>query len=330
MDMIREIILELKPDGMMPFAVILGIFGFGLIGYVLFGQSRMREATRNRLSLKNSPVLGLSHYTGSPDDEQAGPSAATKAKALVPKKVLKQASDFYASSDPDNIIRIRQKLIRAGFLEPSAVGIYFVLRVVSAILLFAVVFSTAITVYADMPFSNQLVIGGVGGLVGYFMPNLVLNHIITKRVLEYRAGFPDFMDLMIVCADAGMSMEAAIERVSREITLQYPALSQNLAIITIELRAGRQLADALRSLSDRLGLDEVRSFATLLQQSKELGTSLSDTLRVFSDEMRHKRMSLAEEKAHALPAKMTIPVTVFILPVIMLIATIPVIVRLSE
>ena len=74
----------------------------------------------------------------------------------------------------------------------------------------------------------------------------------------------------------------------------------------------------------------MRSFATLLQQSKELGTSLSDTLRVFSDEMRHKRMSMAEEKAHALPAKMTIPVTVFILPVIMLIATIPVIVRLSE
>ncbi|MCP4072194.1 MAG: type II secretion system F family protein [Hyphomicrobiales bacterium] len=330
MDMIREIILELKPDGMMPFAVILGVFGFGLIGYVLFGQSRMREATRNRLSLKNSPVLGLSQNTGDLDDEQVGPSAAAKAKALVPKKVLKKASDFYASSDPDNIIRIRQKLIRAGFLEPGAVGIYFVLRVVSAILLFAVVFSTAVIVYADMPFSNQLAIGGAGGLIGYFMPNLVLNHIITKRILEYRAGFPDFMDLMIVCADAGMSMEAAIERVSREITLQYPALSQNLAIITIELRAGRQLADALRSLSDRLGLDEVRSFATLLQQSKELGTSLSDTLRVFSDEMRHKRMSLAEEKAHALPAKMTIPVTVFILPVIMLIATIPVIVRLSE
>ena len=86
--------------------------------------------------------------------------------------------------------------------------------------------------------------------------------------------------------------------------------------MSLELRAGRSLDDALKSLADRLSLDEVRSFATLLQQSKELGTSLSGALRVFSDEMRHKRMSLAEEKAHALPAKMSVPVTVCILPVV--------------
>lgn len=330
MDNVRQIILQMKPESMMPFAVILVLFGLGLIVYVFVNQSRKRDSTRNRLSLKNSPVLGIASDDKNDSETSTGSKTATKAKALVPDKVLKQASDFYANSDPDNIIRIRQKLIRAGFLEPGAVGAYFVLRVISALVLFVAAFVVMIIIYADMPFTNQLASAGITGFIGYFLPNLILNHIISKRTFEYRAGFPDFMDLMIVCADAGMSMEAAIERVSREIALQYPALSQNLTIISIELRAGRQLADALRSLSDRLGLDEVRSFATLLQQSKELGTSLSDTLRVFSDEMRHKRMSMAEEKAHALPAKMTIPVTVFILPVIMLIATIPVIVRLSE
>ena len=115
----------------------------------------------------------------------------------------------------------------------------------------------------------------------------------------------------------------------RNWTAAYPSLSQNLQLVSLELRAGRSLDDALKSLADRLSLDEVRSFATLLQQSKELGTSLSGALRVFSDEMRHKRMSLAEEKAHSLPAKMSVPVTVCILPVVMMIAIIPIIVRLT-
>jgi tight adherence protein C len=146
---------------------------------------------------------------------------------------------------------------------------------------------------------------------------------------EYRNGFPDFMDLMIVCSDAGMSMEAGIERVSKELRMTYPSLAENLQLVSLELRAGRSLDDALKALSDRLSLDEVRSFATLLQQSKELGTSLSGALRVFSDEMRHKRMLLAEEKAHALPAKMSVPVTVCILPVVLMIAIIPVIVQMT-
>jgi len=169
----------------------------------------------------------------------------------------------------------------------------------------------------------------LSGAAGYFLPGLVLSQKVREKMREYRNGFPDFMDLMIVCSDAGMSMEAGIERVSKELAKTYPALSQNLQLVSLELRAGRSLDDALKALADRLSLDEVRSFATLLQQSKELGTSLSGALRVFSDEMRHKRMSLAEEKAHALPAKMSVPVTVCILPVVLMIAIIPIIVKMT-
>jgi len=329
MDQLREFILAMKPDGIMPLVAVLALLGFGLIAYAMASQMRLRGGTRDRLSLKNSEQPTDMKNTRQAGEGDNNKSAAAKARDLLPKKVLKQASEFYAKTDPDNIMRIRQKLIRAGYLEPGAVGVYFVLRIVVAIMFFVLALPAMAIFSPQIPLANQLAMAGVAGILGYFMPNLVLSQKISKRTLEYRSGFPDFMDLMIVCADAGMSMESAIERISREITTQYPALAQNLAIITIELRAGRKLADALKSLSERLGLDEVRSFAVLLQQSKELGTSLSDTLRVFSEEMRHKRMSLAEEKAHALPAKMTIPVTVFILPVIMLIATIPVIVRLT-
>jgi tight adherence protein C len=176
---------------------------------------------------------------------------------------------------------------------------------------------------------NMWLFAGVAAIMGYFAPGLALSRLVKLRMTEHRNGFPDFMDLMIVCADAGMSMEASIERVSRELALTYPSLSRNLHLITIELRAGRGLEDSLRSLADRLSLEEVRSFATLLQQSRELGTSLSGALKVFSDEMRHKRMSLAEEKAHALPAKMSIPVTVCILPVVLMVAIIPIIVTMT-
>ena len=322
MDLFKQLILAMKPDTMMPIALLLAVLGMGLIAWVARGQSKVRVSTRNRLSLDQSNPKDK----GADEEGEKNPSG----QIMLPKRVLKKASDFYAQSDPANIMRIRHKLIRAGYMDPGAVGAYFVLRIVAAIVLFIGAIPAMIILAPYTPFSKLLLIAAVAGLCGYFLPNVALNNKIAKRTQEYRVGFPDFMDLMIVCADAGMSMEAAIERVSREIRLQYPALSQNLAIITIELRAGRQLADALKSLSERLGLPEVRSFATLLQQSKELGTSLSDTLRVFSEEMRHKRMSKAEEKAHALPAKMTVPVTLFILPVIMLIATIPAIVNMTQ
>ena len=155
--------------------------------------------------------------------------------------------------------------------------------------------------------------------------------LVRTKMREYRNGFPDFMDLMIVCSDAGMSMEAGIERVSKELTTAPIRRSARICSwFRWSCRAGRSLDDALKSLADRLSLDEVRSFATLLQQSKELGTSLSGALRVFSDEMRHKRMSLAEEKAHSLPAKMSVPVTVCILPVVLMIAIIPIIVKMTR
>ena len=256
-------------------------------------------------------------------------SAAKRNREAVQEKALKTAQEFYARSDPENVARLRLKLIQAGYLEPRAVGWYFLIRFAAfAGVALAALFVSLLYGQDASSFNRwSFVIGS--GAFGYFAPGFVLNQKIRARMVEYRNGFPDFMDLMIVCSDAGMSMDAGIERVSRELATTYPSLGENLRLVSIELRAGRGLDDALRSLGDRLSLDEVRSFATLLQQSKELGTSLSGALRVFSDEMRHKRMSLAEEKAHALPAKMSVPVTVCILPVVLMIAIIPIVVKIS-
>ena len=164
-------------------------------------------------------------------------------------------------------------------------------------------------------------------LCGYYLPRFFLNSRIKQVTGRNKLGFPDFMDLMVVCAEAGLSIEAALDRVGRELGPSYPELSTHLSIASLEMRAGNSMHESLKSLADRLALEEVKAFATLLQQSKELGTSLSEALKVYSDEMRHKRVSLAEEKAYALPAKLSIPVTGFKLPDVLLVAILPSIVR---
>jgi tight adherence protein C len=123
-------------------------------------------------------------------------------------------------------------------------------------------------------------------------------------------------------------MEAAFERVSRELGETYPSLTANIHITNLEIRAGRNLKEGLERFGDRLGIEESRAFATLINQSIDLGSSITDALRVYSDDMRHKRLSRAEEKAYALPAKLSVPMMVCIFPVLFVVILLPVIVRL--
>jgi tight adherence protein C len=166
-----------------------------------------------------------------------------------------------------------------------------------------------------------------GAMAGYVGPSMYLDRRISARRDEHRSGFPDFMDLLVVCADSGLSMEASLERVGRELADSYPSLCTNIHMANLEIRAGRTMTEALEHLGDRLGLEEARSFATLIQQSAELGSSITDALRVYSDDMRHKRLSRAEEKAYSLPAKLALPMMVCIFPVIFVVILLPVVVR---
>lgn len=314
--------------GMSPAVAAAGLLlllgGAMAVAWPLMQQGRERSGIKRRLHVEPARETG----NASPAAAGAAPEAGKSVRQKARKQALKTAQEFYSNSDSATVAKLRARLIKAGFLDPGAVGMFFLARVVGLV--------AGIALGAVLGLFLGFEIGGnrwtpmlLFGIFGYFFADLALMNITRKRHTEYRNGFPDFMDLMVVCSDAGMSMEAAIERVSREIAKTYPALSQNLQLVSIELRAGRNINDALKALGDRLGLDEVRSFATLLQQSKELGTSLSNALRVFSDEMRHKRMSMAEEKAHALPAKMSVPVTACILPVVLLVAIIPIIVQFT-
>lgn len=257
-------------------------------------------------------------------DDRRSPHADTRAQA---NRLLESVSRNFVPDDQRQVAKLKRQLTQAGFLEPSAVTWYFVARFTAAIL-------TAGGIAGTLYHTGHLpqlfwALTGAGGLFGYMLPGLYVGKRVKRNRDEHRAGFPDFMDLMVVCADAGLSMESAMDRVGRELAPSYPSLSANLAMTTLEMRAGRTLGEALEHLGDRLGIPEARSFATLLQQSEELGSSMTEALRIYSDDMRHQRLSRAEEKAYALPAKLVIPLGLCVFPVLLIVTILPVFVRLK-
>jgi tight adherence protein C len=218
--------------------------------------------------------------------------------------------------------------VQAGIYEPRAAAYFFIARTALAAGLAIAMFFILPLLGLDGKASFWLFVMA-GGLCGYLAPTFYLDRRVKARRVEHRIGFPDFMDLLVVCADAGLAMEAALDRIRRELSHAYPSLAANIHITNLEIRAGRTLAEALEHFGDRLGLEEARAFAALIQQSDELGASISKALRVYSDDMRHKRMSRAEEKAYSLPAKLAVPMMVCIFPVLFIVILAPVIVRLA-
>jgi len=248
------------------------------------------------------------------------------ASQMAAHRLIDYATRHFSASEKDNQRELKRRLVQAGFLDPRAAAFFFLARILTGLGL-AIAVLLLVPAIVDSPGNDIWFFVWAAGLVGYFVPNFYLRRRIRARENEHRAGFPDFMDLLVVCADAGLSMEAALDRVGRELSDSYPSLSANIYMATLEIRAGRTLSEALEHFGDRLGLDEARSFATLLQQSEELGSSLTDALRVYSDDMRHPRLSRAEEKAYSLPAKLSVPLTLCVFPVVIIVIMLPVYVR---
>jgi tight adherence protein C len=242
-------------------------------------------------------------------------------------KLIESTTKHYGSANDENMKVLRRRLVQAGIYDPRGVAFFFIARTALAIGLAAATFLLLPLVRptGGTFFWLMVMASGVAGYVG---PSVYIDKRISARKLEHRSGFPDFMDLLVVCADSGLSLEASFERVARELGPSYPSLTANIHLTNLEIRAGRPLKEALEHFADRLALEESRAFATLINQSIDLGSSITDAMRVYSDDMRHKRLSMAEEKAYALPAKLAVPMMVCIFPVLFVIILLPVIVRL--
>jgi len=260
------------------------------------------------------------------DGERSGGNRSLRHSSLkAAQRVLEYTTKHYSSGSTDEIKVLRRRMVQAGIYDSRAVAYFFLGRTALAIGIATLMF---LFVPAEQGGAAFWLWTGLGGIIGYLGPSLYIDKRIKMRKAEHQAGFPDFMDLLVVCADAGLSMEASLDRVGRELSDSYPSLTANLHMTNLEIRAGRTMSDALEHLGDRLGIEEARSFATLIQQSAELGSSITEALRVYSDDMRHKRLSRAEEKAYALPAKLTVPMMICIFPVLFVVILLPVFIRL--
>ena len=192
-------------------------------------------------------------------------------------QLLEYTTKHYSTTNDENMRVLRRRLVQAGIYDPRGVAFFFIARTALAVGLAAIVFAARPMLTSHgMTFFWLMMI--VGGIVGYVGPSMYIDQRIKTRKQEHRAGFPDFMDLLVVCADSGLSMEAALERVGRELGDSYPSLSANIHMTNLETRAGRPLKEALENFADRLALDEAHAFATLINQSIDLGSSITDAL----------------------------------------------------
>jgi len=222
---------------------------------------------------------------------------------------------------------LRHKLIMAGYTAPYAPRVYTLIRLVAVIglpLLALLLFWVTGKSPSLVKLYFTLVIAAALGL---YLPALFVRVRADSRQKELINGFPDALDLMLVCVEAGLGLEAAFSRVGMEMTSSHPLLAEQFGALVLELRAGRSHEDALRRMADRAGADDIRAFATLLVQSTKLGSSIAQTLRVYSSEMREKRRLRAEEKAHRLPVLISIPLVACMLPTMIGVLMLPAAIR---
>ena len=227
-------------------------------------------------------------------------------------------------------IKLRRDLVRAGYFSDQAVRIYILVRLSIVLVLPALVFIVIQVFFGQANLYLALGVVAVSALIAVLGPDAFISRRQTLRQREYRLIFPDLIDMLVVCVDAGLSLDAAFNRIRPEVSKQSRALGTNLAFMGAETRAGRSMPDALGTLADRLNIDEARAFVILLRQSLELGTDVGEALRVFSEEMRGRRLLRAEETANKLPVKMVLPLGAFIFPVVLMVVLVPVVIRLMS
>ncbi len=234
---------------------------------------------------------------------------------------LEKYAQFLEPQDVVTMTASRLKLLRAGYNAPNAVRTFHFSQMALGLGFLAVGMLYAFISSRSQEVSTQfLMMVTVGpGAAGYYLPQYWVQRRVQSRQAEIVAGFPDALDLMLVCVEAGQSLDQSINRVAKESRAGYPALADEFDMVSNEVKAGKERASVLKDMSERVGISDVSSFVTTLVQSATYGTSIADALRVYSAEMRDKRVMRAEEKANTLPTKLTLGTMLFTLPPLLII-----------
>ena len=298
--------------------ILLGLFALvAASAYLITAAVVARQASRSRLI---DGDLGSGHQVvGASLRSQQAEGAWLK---LV--NGIEKAGLSLVDTRDDSL---RKKLVAAGYTATYAPRLYTLIRLVLVIglpvSLFGLMWSTGSTP-SILKVYGAVVISALAGL---YLPAVFVAAKADRRQRDIINGFPDALDLMLVCVEAGLGMDSAFARVGMELTTSHPKLAEQFGAVVLELRAGRSHEDALRRMADRAGAEEIRAFATLLIQSSKLGSSIAQTLRVYAAEMREHRRMRAEEKAHRLPVLLSVPLVGCMLPVMIGVLMLPAMIR---
>ena len=291
-------------------AIFLVVVG---VGWLLFPQ--------------NPVARRLAHGSGSGRD--LGGSAAS-IRHRDERQSGKGLERYVAPANEARRSRTRARLVRAGYRNPSAVRTYYYVRILLAV-------TPLLAVNLAFPFLSRFLEGTVLvvptlmlSVLGFYGPFLWIGHRIRRRQRAVREGFPDALDMLLVCVEAGLGLDAAMHRMAMEIGDAHPAIAEEFLLVGAELRAGKSRMDVLRDMAKRIALDEVTAFVSVLTHSDKFGTSIGDALRVYASEMREKRKMRAEEKANQLPIKLSLAVAFCTVPSIIIIIMAPAIISVGR
>ncbi|MDH5254937.1 MAG: type II secretion system F family protein [Gammaproteobacteria bacterium] len=225
--------------------------------------------------------------------------------------------------------KLTKHLTYAGFRSPIALQVFYCIKVALVLILPAIVLVVA-QWFPELPTSRLLLMMGMGAGLGLIAPSSVVDRMMENRLRTLRRAFPDALDLLVVCVEAGLGLSAAIQRVADELVVSHPELARELALVNAEVRAGVDRGHALRNLADRTGLDDIRGLVSLLIQTMRFGTSVADALRVYSEEFRDRRMQKAEEEAAKIGTKLIFPLVFCLFPAFFVVAIGPAVIRLID
>ena len=301
--------------------LVLFLMCIGILQYMRQSSRRREIVEKIRFGGESSGVIFDEGILDTDGGKAAGKGFANMLRSLGNRLAPAKSADFS---------KVRVKFLKAGIRRENVTALFWGAKLLLAMCLPLVFLMIRFTVLrlSNVPLTLALEVGS--GLIGYYLPNFLLQVKIDRRKEKIMKALPDALDLMVVCVEAGMGMDAAIHRVAKEIQLTSPELSDEFNLLNLELRAGKARQDALRNLALRTDLESINSLVTLLIQTDKFGTSVASALRVFSEGFRTQRFQKAEEMASKLPVKLVLPLILFIFPALFVIIAGPAAIKIYQ
>ena len=224
--------------------------------------------------------------------------------------------------------KLQKRLLNAGYRSPDAAMAFRAIQISLIVAIPTLVIT--IGYLLDRPVRTTVILSVLGAAIGFYLPRMVLGNKIKQRQLRIIWGLADTLDLMVVAVEAGLGLNAALNRVAEELKKTHPDLHYELELVNLEIRVGRSREEALRNLAERTGVDDIRSFVALLVQADRYGSSIAKAVRIFAESLRTKRRQKAEQASQKAALKLIFPLTVFLFPVILLMILAPAVLNLID